>query len=129
IAASFWPPRLCAGTRRPLVHLQRSSVQSRNRNMVSSKAKNGFNCVSCGTFRGGRGELRAFAKREPRPRVYLLRGCPGRGFGNPLGVPPRLMMRFVEGSAKEIHGRGKGSSRNVWYKQPVRHALLEIPDH
>jgi len=29
----------------------RTRVQSRSRNMVSSKAKNGFNCVSCGSHR------------------------------------------------------------------------------
>src|SRR5262249_17058330 len=36
---------------------------------------------------------------------------------------------FIEGSAKEIHGRAGGSSRNVRHKQPVGHALLEVPDH
>src|SRR5262245_35691143 len=51
----------------PIGHLLRSSVQSRSRNMVSSEAKNGFNCVSCGTFRGGKAGRASFAKREPRP--------------------------------------------------------------
>jgi hypothetical protein len=36
-------------------------VQKRKRNMVSSKAKNGFNCVSCGTHRGGRAGGVSFA--------------------------------------------------------------------
>jgi hypothetical protein len=30
-------------------HSLKNRVQSRRRNMVSSEAKNGFNCVSCGT--------------------------------------------------------------------------------
>jgi len=35
--------------------------------MVSSRAKNGFNCVSCGTHRGGRAGGVSFAKtRTPR---------------------------------------------------------------
>ena len=42
----------------PIGHLLRSSVQSRSRNMVSSEAKNGFNCVSCGTFRGDEASAR-----------------------------------------------------------------------
>jgi hypothetical protein len=34
-------------------------------------------------------------------------------------LPSVVGWRFIEGSAKEIHGRGKGSSRNVRHKQPV----------
>jgi hypothetical protein len=37
----------------PIGHPLRGRVQNRKRNMVSSKAKNGFNCVSCGTHGGG----------------------------------------------------------------------------
>jgi len=37
----------------PIGHPLRGRVQKRKRNMVSSKAKNGFNCVSCGTHGGG----------------------------------------------------------------------------
>ena len=50
----FWPSgivRARSGRHpSPVGHLLRISVQSRSRNMVSSGAKNGFNCVSCGTF-------------------------------------------------------------------------------
>src|SRR5262249_34930933 len=35
----------------PIGHPLRGRVQKRERKMVSSKAKNGFNCVSCGTHR------------------------------------------------------------------------------
>jgi hypothetical protein len=35
-------------------------VQKRKRNMVSPRAKNGFNCVSCGTHRGGRAGRASF---------------------------------------------------------------------
>src|SRR5215831_19196695 len=45
----------------PLVTPLRGRVQTRKRNMVSSKAKNGFNCVSCGTHRGGRAGSVSFA--------------------------------------------------------------------
>jgi len=37
-------------------------------------------------------------------------------------------MTFYEGSAQEIRGRAQSSSRNIWHEQPVRHALLEMPD-
>jgi hypothetical protein len=30
---------------------------------------------------------------------------------------------------RQTHGRAKSSSRNVRHKQPVGHALLEMPDH
>src|SRR5262249_10663663 len=33
------------------------------------------------------------------------------------------------GSVSQTHGRSKGSSRNVRHEQPIRHALLEMPDH
>src|SRR5262249_6474775 len=88
----------------PIGHLLRSSVQSRSRNMVSSEAKNGFNCVSCGTFRGGRGEAaRHSPKREPRPSVCGQ----GRGLGNPHreGIK-RMFLRFANSraAAKVPHG-------------------------
>src|SRR5262249_3997890 len=72
IVASFFGPQellgpAMAATRSPIGHLLRSSVQSRSRNMVSSEAKNGFNCVSCGTFQGARRGRASSAKREPRP--------------------------------------------------------------
>ena len=38
-------------------------------------------------------------------------------------------MTFYEGSAQEIRGRAQSSSRNIWHEQPMRHALLEMPDH
>ena len=38
-------------------------------------------------------------------------------------------MTFYKGSAREIRGRAQSSSRNIWHEQPVRHALLEMPDH
>jgi hypothetical protein len=38
----------------PIGHPLRGRVQKRKRNMVSPRAKNGFNCVSCGTHRGSR---------------------------------------------------------------------------
>ena len=51
----------------PICHPLRARVQPRKRNMVSSRAKNGFNCVSCGTHRGGRAGGASFAKtRTPR---------------------------------------------------------------
>src|SRR5262244_876123 len=56
----------------PIGHLLRSSVQSRSRNMVSSEAKNGFNCVSCGTF--CRDEANCGVRsptREPRPAIFV----------------------------------------------------------
>ena len=53
----------------PIGHPQRGRVQKRKRNMVSPGAKNGFNCVSCGTHRGGRAGRAPFAKtRTPRSR-------------------------------------------------------------
>jgi len=53
----------------PIGHLLRRVVQSRSRNMVSSEAKNGFNCVSCGTFRE-RGRAPFAKTRTPRaPKV------------------------------------------------------------
>src|SRR5262249_42850751 len=54
--------------------------------MVSSQTKNGFNCVSCGTHRGGPAAAVSFAKREPRPRA--LGGVSGTlmyGFGAIVG--------------------------------------------
>jgi hypothetical protein len=62
----------------PIGHLLRSGVQSRSRNMVSSEAKNGFNCVSCGTFRAGARRGRApFAKTRTPPRVSRVGGAQG----------------------------------------------------
>jgi hypothetical protein len=53
----------------PIGHPLRGRVQKRKRNMVSPRAKNGFNCVSCGTHRGGRAGRVSFAKtRTPRSR-------------------------------------------------------------
>src|SRR5262249_11253112 len=48
----------------------RRRVQSQSGNMVSSKAKNGFNCVSCGTYRGDEASCVSFAKTwNPAERV------------------------------------------------------------
>jgi hypothetical protein len=53
----------------PIGHPLRARVQRRKRNMVSPRAKNGFNCVSCGTHRGGRAGGVSFGKtRTPRSR-------------------------------------------------------------
>jgi hypothetical protein len=41
-----------------------------SRNMVSSKAKNGFNCVSSGTHRGGRACGMSFAKTRTPPERF-----------------------------------------------------------
>src|SRR5262245_2009384 len=30
---------------------------------------------------------------------------------------------------RQLTGRAKGSSRNVRHKEPIRHTLLEVPDH
>src|SRR5262249_23840759 len=57
----------------PIGHLLRSSVQSRSRNMVSSEAKNGFNCVSCGTFRGGEARPRAIRQTRTPPERLTFR--------------------------------------------------------
>jgi len=56
----------------PIGHPQRGRVQKRKRNMVSPRAKNGFNCVSCGTHRGGRAAARHSPKREPRGLAGLM---------------------------------------------------------
>jgi hypothetical protein len=54
-----------------------------SRNMVSSKAKNGFNCVSCGTHRAVDEPAACHSpKREPRPGTAAAQG---RGLGNPSG--------------------------------------------
>src|SRR5262249_24389441 len=106
----------------PIGHLLRSSVQSRRRNMVSSEAKNGFNCVSCGTFQGARRGRASSAKREPRPSTVKWAGS----------REPSWCGRYeglcYESSASQTHGRGEGSSLNVRHEQPIRHALLEMSD-
>jgi hypothetical protein len=74
----------------PIGHLLRSGVQSRSRNMVSSEAKNGFNCVSCGTFRaGGEARPRAIRQNENPAEGFPCGGCPGRGSGTLMAVPPK----------------------------------------
>src|SRR5262245_7276152 len=99
LGASFHCFSFSATSSRPFGHLLRRVVQSRSRNMVSSEAKNGFNCVSCGTFRGGEARPRAVRpKREPRPSVCRQ----GRGLGNPHREGINLC---YEGSASPTHGR------------------------
>src|SRR5215831_14189244 len=46
--------------------------------MVSSKAKNGFNCVSCGTYRGQEASCVSFAKTWTPPE-RVIGGRHGRG--------------------------------------------------
>jgi len=62
----------------PIGHPTRGRVQKRKRNMVSSKAKNGFNRVSCGTHRVDEPDGVSFAKTRTPPSVWE-----GRGLGNP----------------------------------------------
>jgi hypothetical protein len=79
----------------PIGHLLRSGIQSRSRNMVSSEAKNGFNCVSCGTFRAGARQGRApFAKTRTPPRVSRV-GVPRAGLGNPHGGSSEVLLDDV----------------------------------
>jgi hypothetical protein len=49
----------------------REGFKSGRRNMVSSKAKNGFNCVSCGTHPNGRAGRVIRQKREPARSLRL----------------------------------------------------------
>ena len=97
----------------PIGHLLRSSVQSRSRNMVSSEAKNGFNCVSCGTFRGARRGRASFAKREPRPSERL--GAPAERLR-----PDRRAASFNS----QWHGQGSPCRvrSNAEKKEPNRRA-------
>src|SRR5262245_18329895 len=67
----------------PIGHLLRSSVQSRTRNMVSSEAKNGFNCVSCGTLRGG--EAARHSPNENPARASHVRVPARSGSRDPSG--------------------------------------------
>src|SRR5262245_5384274 len=74
----------------PIGHPTRGKVQKRKRNMVSSKAKNGFNRVSCGTHRRWTSQT---AKNEnPAQRVGRAgsrepscTGFWGNGWRAPLG--------------------------------------------
>jgi hypothetical protein len=73
----------------PIGHLLRSSVQSRSRNMVSSEAKT----VSI-VFRAelsARGEARppAIRQNENPAEGFPCGGCPGRGSGTLMAVPPK----------------------------------------
>ena len=56
----------------PIGRPLRGRVQKRKRNMVSPRAKNGFNCVSCGTHRGGRAGRVSFAKTKTRGLAGLM---------------------------------------------------------
>src|SRR5262245_20131389 len=94
--------------------------------MVSSEAKNGFNCVSCGTFRGGNETSCVHSpKREPR------RGLPCGGAQGGAREPSWRFLRTLlyevlsRAPLSKHTGRAKGSSQNVRHKQPIRHALLE----
>jgi len=72
----------------PVGHPLRGSVQKRERNMVSSQAKNGFNCVSCGTHRGGPSGGCVIRKTRTPPEGV------GRGLGNdPIGAACTFKMR------------------------------------
>src|SRR5215475_16190535 len=77
--------------------------------MVSSQAKNGFNCVSCGTHRGGPAGGCVIRKTRTPPE----------GIGLGLGNPHVRVMVLVEGSVRQTHGRARGSSRKP------RHTFLE----
>src|SRR5262245_3816085 len=57
----------------PVGHPLRRMVQSQSGNMVSSKAKNGFNCVSCGTSRGEEASCVSFAKTWTPPERVIGR--------------------------------------------------------
>jgi hypothetical protein len=92
----------------PVGHPPRRRVQSQSGNMVSSKAKNGFNCVSCGTYRGEEASCVSFAKTwTPPERVQNLdpagacdwEGAMGGVLGNPHGWV--LGASGNEGSAAE----------------------------
>src|SRR5262249_8589370 len=85
----------------PIGHLLRSSVESRSRNMVSSEAKNGFNCVSCGTFHRDEASCGCRSPtREPRPKGAALRAheraeprlaAPRRNVGHLIHAPAALL--------------------------------------
>jgi hypothetical protein len=98
-----------------------------SRNMVSSKAKNGFNCVSCGTHRGGRACGMSFAKTRTPPERFDAQN--GGGLGNPPGECFLRIIFCYEGSARAMPGAAKGSLRNVRHEQPIRHSLLEMLQH
>jgi hypothetical protein len=87
--------------------------------MVSWKAKNGFNCVSCGTHRGGRACGMSFAKTRTQPERFDAQK--GGGLGNPAGECFLRIIFCYEGSARAMPGAAKGSLRNVRHEQPIRH--------
>ena len=62
-------------------HPLRRRVQTRKRNMVSSKAKNGFNRVSCGTRRPGAQERFNSPARRRTARPWPTSRCRPRSFG------------------------------------------------
>jgi hypothetical protein len=69
--------------------------KSGRRNMVSLKAKNGFNCVSCGTHSGGRAGGVSLAKTRTPPESEAAGGVSGTLIwwvygGMPASPPPRL---------------------------------------
>src|SRR5262249_17858602 len=106
----------------PIGHLLRSGVQSRSRNMVSSEAKNGFNCVSCGTFQGARRGRASSAKREPRPnrRKGGVSGTlVGRGTeGSRPPYPSHIGLHEPDSSGMRGHGEqtnGGGRGPTVAY--------------
>ena len=69
--------------------------------MVSSEAKNGFNCVSCGTFHRDEASCGC---RSPTPE------SPRKGEGRGLGNPQVWGELCYEGSASQTHGRPTSSA-------------------
>src|SRR5262249_10839686 len=81
----------------PVGHPLRGRVQKRERNMVSSKAKNGFNCVSCGTRPVEEPAACHSPKREPRPSERALRGAGFSGTLTSMGDTKGYVMRAPPG--------------------------------
>jgi len=93
--------------------------------MVSSKPKNGFNCVSCGTHRRWTSLRHVIPKREPR---HASQGAEGMGAGS--RSPHGQSLKIIEGFfSRKTHSRARGSSRNIRHEKAIGHHLLEMPDH
>src|SRR5262249_20078069 len=59
----------------PIGLLIEKYVQPCRPNIVSTKSKSGFTCVSCGTHPGGRGEPRVIRQNANPARAYDLEGA------------------------------------------------------
>jgi hypothetical protein len=106
----------------PIGHPTRGRVQKRKRNVVSSKAKNGFNRVSCGTQRRWTSQTACHSQNENPAR---------EGKGGVSGNPHVRV--FGGGGWRALLGKHMGAPEvphgTSGTNNTVGHSLLKISDH